>query len=179
VGRCHLRRQVIASDTLLSPNPLRQLGSHFNSYKRYGICFPVIVYVEVAVMDAYVLFPAMQVPVWYRPPVEGEFAESMGSWNNGHAVLQRERRSFVKVPAGGGEKQQPSLMAPPCRPPASPRRLQSYAFKEFTYRRNRTEDQHTTLHHCACGGALLYMISSHMGNTRRSGRSNRTEAQRW
>lgn len=116
--RCHLSREVIAADTLLLPTPLRQLASHFNSYKRYGICFPVIVYVEVAVMDAYVLFPAMQVPVWYRPPGEGEFAESMGSWNNGHAVLQRERRSFVKVPAGGGGKQQPSLMAPPCRPPA-------------------------------------------------------------
>lgn len=123
-------------------------------------------------MDAYVLFPVMQVPVWYRPPGEGEFQKSMASWNNGHAVLQRERLSFVKVPAGGGEKQQPSLMAPPCRPPASPRRLQSYAFKEFTYRCKRTEDPHTTILHSAYGGVPLCVISSQITNTREIMRKN-------
>jgi hypothetical protein len=130
-------------------------------------------------MDAYVLFPVMQVPVWYRPPGGGELEASMGSWNNGHAVLQRERRSFVKVPAGGGEKQQPSLMAPPCRPPASPRRLQSYAFKEFTYRCNRTEDPHKIVHHSAYGAVLFYITSSQISSTRRSGRRNKRETRRW
>jgi hypothetical protein len=103
---------------------------------------------------------------------EGEFEKSMASWNNGHAVLQRERLSFVKVPAGGGEKQQPSLMAPPCRPPASPRRLQSYAFKEFTYRCKRTEDPHTTILYPAYGGVPLCVISSQITNTREIMRKN-------
>jgi hypothetical protein len=75
---CQYSRQVNATDIAHSPiSAIAVLLTFQQLYKVvvYGICFPVIVYLEASVMDAYVLFPVMQVPVWYRPLGGGELEQ--------------------------------------------------------------------------------------------------------